>query len=561
MVVYSVSYVAISSQVNEKVVIEAREHPDEQVVGVLLGGQSGDTIVIEDAVTGPAESDAEKATLTGDSIAKIADDIINKRIRGSIVGWYHSHVRGGVFMSETDVETQLKLQQFSPLVTAMVIDAQTGNSGLFRVDPKTKETVSVSVRAESGQETMPVLAPRATYPQRAYPQTVYPQGPAPPAQAPISTRAILIAVLLITLAIVGGLVALVYYRGTSVWYSGTLSITHNPPSPPFVIGSPITFYANVTNISNLANVTLTYRVLERAATGGGLVWGDEVRVPMLLEASCSGSVCTYSYTLPPSEASGVYVQYYISAYDTSSPPNVVRTDVYLLPCGYFDWDIDKTEVTVVRTLPSEVQIRLDSINGFNKPVTIRVVGAAPLGVDIAPVSAQVVPPNSAVLMITSTDNAQIVQKDDIEVDAVYSVGAIQVIRSTILELTVTDFDIDVQPTTLTARTCTDVDTCATYDGFYTLTLTVYQGMNAPNEIKVSVAGLPNLITWQLILVSDRIAADGTETLTYNLRMHVEPGLPNLPATYVLTVTGSAGTVGGTISHTVNAHTVVLNVPS
>jgi len=103
-----VSYVAISGQVIDKVVREAREHPDEQVVGVLLGGQSGNAIVIEDAATGAAESNSTHATLTGDSIAKIADDIIKKRIGGSIVGWYHSHVRGGVFMSETDVETQLK---------------------------------------------------------------------------------------------------------------------------------------------------------------------------------------------------------------------------------------------------------------------------------------------------------------------------------------------------------------------------------------------------------------------------------------------------------------------
>ncbi len=151
MVVCSVSYVAISGQVAEKLVREARDHPEEQVVGVLLGGQFGSTISIEDAATGPANADATKATLTGDSIARIADDIINKRIRGSIVGWYHSHVRGGVFMSETDVETQLKLQQFSPLVTAMVIDTQTGTSGFFRADPKTREAVSVpsqNARAE-----------------------------------------------------------------------------------------------------------------------------------------------------------------------------------------------------------------------------------------------------------------------------------------------------------------------------------------------------------------------------------------------------------------------------
>ena len=130
----SVSAVTISGQILQKVVGEARNHPDEQVVGVLLGGQSGGTIVIDDAATGAAESDSTHATLTGDSIARIADDIINKRVRGSIVGWYHSHVQGGIFMSETDVETQLKLQQFSPMVVGMVIDAQTGKAGFFRAD-------------------------------------------------------------------------------------------------------------------------------------------------------------------------------------------------------------------------------------------------------------------------------------------------------------------------------------------------------------------------------------------------------------------------------------------
>jgi hypothetical protein len=330
-----------------------------------------------------------------------------------------------------------------------------------------------------------------------------------------------------------------------------------------MIGSAITFDANVTNISNLANVTLTYRIIGLTATsGGGLVWGDEVSVPMLLKASCSGSVCPYSYTLPPSEVSGVYVQYQISAYDTSSPPIVARTEIHVLNLGYFDWAIDKTEVTIVRTIATQVPIRLASINGFNKPVTVRIASGAPLGVDIAVASTQVVPPNSAAFRITSTDNAQIVQKYDVEVDAIYSVGAIQVIRATTLELTVTDFGIGVEPGSQEAKTCTDVQVCTTYDAFYTLTLTIYQGMNAPNGIKVSVTGLPDKITYQLVLVSDSISAQGTETLTYSLRVHVLPGLSTtLPALYVMTVTATAGTTGGTISHTFTDHPVTLRVTS
>ena len=51
--VSSVSYVAISGEVMERVVRQAAETPDRQVVGVLLGGQSGDGILVDDATTGP----------------------------------------------------------------------------------------------------------------------------------------------------------------------------------------------------------------------------------------------------------------------------------------------------------------------------------------------------------------------------------------------------------------------------------------------------------------------------------------------------------------------------
>jgi proteasome lid subunit RPN8/RPN11 len=530
--VYSVSHVAISGQVIEKVVMEAREHPDEQIVGVLLGGQSGGNIVVEEAVTGPAETDATRATLTGDSIARIADDIINKRIRGSIVGWYHSHVRGGVFMSELDVETQLKLQQFSPLVTAMVIDAQTGQSGFFRADAKTKGSIPVPSRNVNAE-----IAPLPT--SYAVDQAMYPQGPTPPSPTPLSIRMILLVVILITLAVTSGIIALAYYRGTGA-YSGNLAITHKSPTGPFFIANPITFDANVTG-SNLQNVTLAYRIIQQAANGQGLVVGDLVKVPMLLRAAGQN---IYSYTVPSSEIAGVYVQYYISAYDTSG--NVVRTDVYNLSVGDFNWVLDKTdEVVAVRQMPTTVSLQTYPINSFIQPVTIRVVGPIPAGVSITPLNSQVIPPNSAALRITSTQDSELVSKYDVEIDAIYSppaASAVQIIRKTTLVLTVTDFDLAVTPGY--------IESGRGYDVYvdYTLTLSVHDRFTALQNFGFVVTGLPDGTSWKLELVSYRVDENDMATSVYNLVIKATATAPS--GLYLFTVTVNAQTSGGTISHDV-----------
>lgn len=523
------SQVAISGQVMDKLVSEAKEHPEEQIVGVLMGWQAGATIVIDDTATGPAESNSTHATLTGDSIAKIADDIINKRIRGSIVGWYHSHVRGGVFMSETDAETQLKLQQFSPMVTAMVIDAETGNSGFFRVDPKTKKAVSVRTETMTGAAAVPPALPT--------PQAAYPQAPAPGAAPPIATRTILIAVLLITLAVTGGIIALVYYRGPGA-YGGILAITHTPPSPPFVIANPITFDANVTG-TDLKNVTLAYRIIEQAPSGQGFIVGDLIKIPMLLKAAEKD---TYSYTIPSSEIAGVYVNYYISAFDGSG--NVVRTDVYNLSVGDFDWRYDKTdEVIVVRSITRQVILDLEPINAFNKPVTIRVIGSAPAGVSVRPLSAQVTPPNPAILEVRSTKDSEIVRKYEMEIDAVYSppgASAVQIMRSTTLVLTVTDFDLDVSPSYLESQRGTDKEAT------YTLKLKVFDGFTVPNGFQISVTGLPDHTSWRLVLVDYRINENQLSEVTYNLVVKVESGAKT--GLYLFSVKITAAVSGGTISH-------------
>jgi hypothetical protein len=436
-------------------------------------------------------------------------------------------------MSELDVETQLKLQQFSPLVTAMVIDAQTGQSGFFRADAKTKGSIPVPSRNVNAEITTPAPTPYVVE------QAMYPQGPTSLSPTPVSIRTILLVVVLITLAVTSGIIALAYYRGPGT-YSGNLAITHKSPTGPLFIANPITFDANVTG-SNLQNVTLAYRIIQQAASGKGLIVGDLVKVPMLLRAAGKD---TYSYTVPSSDIAGVYVQYYISAFDTSG--NVARTDVYNLSVGDFDWVSDKSdEVVAVRTITTRVSLDTYPINDFDRPVTIKVAGSVPAGVSIRPLSAQVVPPNPVVLQITSTKDSELVQKYNVEIDAVYSppaASAVQIVRVTTLVLTVTDFDLTVTPSYVESQRGTDK--YATY----TATLTAYNGLTALQGFQFSISGLPDHTSWKLEVVSYKIDEDGKAVSIYNLVMKVESSVPT--GLYLFTVKVTAQTTGGNISHDV-----------
>jgi len=104
--------------------------PYEQI-GLLLGDMVNGELVIFDIIQGRGDADDSTSVFSPQSLARIAQSILAGRVKGSIVGWYHSHVRGGVFMSETDVQTQLKLQQFSPHVVALVIDPKANEFGIF----------------------------------------------------------------------------------------------------------------------------------------------------------------------------------------------------------------------------------------------------------------------------------------------------------------------------------------------------------------------------------------------------------------------------------------------
>jgi len=134
--------VSIGKPVNDKIVRAARGNKNE-IVGLLLGRLEGNTLIIENSITGESSAAPHRVSLSPSALAKIADGLLTGLIKGNIVGWYHSHTLGGLFFSATDIETQRILQQFSKLIVGMVVDTLTGEVGVFRVDSRTGEAVRV----------------------------------------------------------------------------------------------------------------------------------------------------------------------------------------------------------------------------------------------------------------------------------------------------------------------------------------------------------------------------------------------------------------------------------
>jgi proteasome lid subunit RPN8/RPN11 len=104
-------------------------------IGVLIGSLLEDGLWINDIVPGGNEETETICILPATKLARIADDIMKGKIRGRIVGWYHSHPGYGIFMSEIDLETQSNLLQFSRFIVALVIDPEMNEFGIWALEP------------------------------------------------------------------------------------------------------------------------------------------------------------------------------------------------------------------------------------------------------------------------------------------------------------------------------------------------------------------------------------------------------------------------------------------
>jgi proteasome lid subunit RPN8/RPN11 len=500
-------------------IVQASHETENEIIGFLLGRLENNTLVIDDSITGEFSSEPHRVALLPSALAQIADKLISGRVKGNIVGWYHSHTEGGVFFSQTDIETQEALQQFSSLVTGIVVDANTGEVGYFRIDPQTKKPFRmreemVSVRTEPFEASPLDPTPRA--PTRATPtievrqeqQLLAPKPPEIRPQPRKRTSTLVIAVVLIILVASVGLVSgLLLYSG-ALSASG-LSIIHNPVLTG-TIGTPVEISANITGTAQ--NVTLYF-----ASPGESLT-----PIQMTL---VQGDL--YRCKIPGEQVTG-NLAYYIVATDRAGSKK--QTSQYQILISDFALSSGTSALKIYRTQRTSGELDLLPINGFSQQVSLSATGA-PLGLTISfnpnpvPTGLTKVTMNFAASQTTPNGTFQVVVKGSYNPP-----GSQPVTRQLTIPVTITDFDLQVLPSQVqvSAGTSTTI----------TLLVTLQRGFADP--VTVTVNGLPQGATYKLTTSGNTVGGPGTITMTLQITTtkSVKSG------SYTLTINAS----GGGITH-------------
>ena len=121
--------VVITNYVLQKIRAEMNV-PYEQI-GLLIGELTNGQLMITEAISGTSSATRSLSILSTEVLAEVADDIINNRISGRIVGWYHSHPGHGLFLSQTDLDTHMQFYQFSPYAISLVADPRSSEFGIW----------------------------------------------------------------------------------------------------------------------------------------------------------------------------------------------------------------------------------------------------------------------------------------------------------------------------------------------------------------------------------------------------------------------------------------------
>ena len=512
------SYVSIAKPVRDRIVQAAQETPTE-IIGLLLGRFQDDTIIIEDSTTHEFSSEPHRVMLPPSSIAVIADQLLSGRLKGNIVGWYHSHTEGGLFYSETDIATQKRLQQFSSLITGLVVDSSTGDVGYFRVIPGTDQAVRLR------DSNITVFAdPNHAVPERAAPQPVTPTPTIEVRRRSTRTTAITrrmaIGMILVVLVVSAGIFAAVLYKYSATTVQPPVTIMPQPVSTA-TVGTPVEILTNVTGPAR--NVTLVYT----QTTGGRLTQA-------LMNSMATGE---YNYLIPANQVTG-NITYFIKAYDEAG--REVNTTMHYIPVADFSLQPQTNALTVYRTKSALLQLQLISINNFRKQVQFSTSGnPGGLTVSFSPNHAS----SGIVVGLNITADANVPNGTySVTLVGTYSASqSSQVTRQSVVDITVADFHVAVAPTSDT------VQPGAT--AAFTITLTVQKGFTDPISI-ANITGLPQGATYTITSSNHTILASGPGTSQVTLQ--IKTLTPTKSGTYSIVIVIS----GGGVTHSVTAQIIV-----
>ncbi|CAJ0829912.1 20770_t:CDS:10 [Entrophospora sp. SA101] len=125
--------------------MHARSGGNIEVMGLMQGKISGDTIIIMDAFALPVEGTETRVNAQAEAYEYMVQYLMTIKQVGraeNIVGWYHSHPGYGCWLSGIDVNTQMTNQQYQDPFVAVVIDPNRTISagkveiGAFRTYPQ-----------------------------------------------------------------------------------------------------------------------------------------------------------------------------------------------------------------------------------------------------------------------------------------------------------------------------------------------------------------------------------------------------------------------------------------
>ena len=139
--------------VSESVITAMTEHAEsgyaenKEVMGLLAGyifkDDEGMYVRIEDAVTSELEADEVSVRFKKENLEELFDSIDNCK-GDAVVGWYHSHLGIGCYLSEVDIRTHMGLFG-GEIGFAVVIDPSDSTLAVFSCDDYKPKIVSMIV--------------------------------------------------------------------------------------------------------------------------------------------------------------------------------------------------------------------------------------------------------------------------------------------------------------------------------------------------------------------------------------------------------------------------------
>ncbi|RAL68466.1 hypothetical protein DID88_007194 [Monilinia fructigena] len=144
-------------------VMHARSGGSLEVMGLMQGKVSGDTIIVTDAFRLPVEGTETRVNAQDEANEYMVEYLQLCRDQGKLenaVGWYHSHPGYGCWLSGIDVGTQVTQQTFSDPFLAVVIDPDRTISagkveiGAFRTYPENYKPADAG--SGDGYQTIPL---------------------------------------------------------------------------------------------------------------------------------------------------------------------------------------------------------------------------------------------------------------------------------------------------------------------------------------------------------------------------------------------------------------------